>query len=219
MRIVKASFEKNPFIGLFIRASERIVLVPRNAPKKLVDAAAETLGAEVVRLFVNQSYLLGLYTAMNSTGCVLPDFAEKEDIAILKKAGFNVALISSRFAAVGNNVLANDKGALANPELSKKDCGAISDCLGVKVSQFKVGGHSTVGSLNVVTNSGIFAYSEASEHELKRMEECFGVGATRGSANMGVPFNSLSVVANSKGAVVGELTSGFEITRVYEAFA
>ncbi len=220
MRITKAFFEKNPFIGLFLRASDRILLVPRNAPRRLADAAAETLApGEVIRLFVNQSHLIGVYAVMNSNGCVLPESAEKEEVGLVKKAGLNVSFLSDRFSAVGNNVLANDRAAVVNPEMSRRECRLVGDCLGVEVFQFRVGGFSTVGSINVATNNGLLAYTGASEKELKRMEECLGVRGVRGSANMGVPFNALGVVANSRGAVVGGLTTGFETNLIHEAFS
>ena len=219
MKIVKADFEKNPFIGLFLKASDRFILVPKSAPEKLVEIAVETLETEAIKLFVNQSHLLGLYCAMNSRGCVLPRTTEPEEIAILKKAGLNVCTVSDKFSAIGNNIAVNDKGALVNPDMSGNDCKAIADCLGVEVFRRKVAGFSTVGALTVATNRGVLTCNEASESDLELMEKCFGVKGGKGSSNMGTPFNSLGVIANSKGAVVGELTTGFEMGRVHEALA
>lgn len=219
MKIVKADFEKNPFIGLFLKASDRLVLVPKTVQAKLAAQAEETLEAETVRLFVNQSHLVGLYCAFNSHGCVIPRASEPEEIALLQKAGLNVCILSDKFSAVGNNVAANDKGALVNPDVSPRECKAISDSLGVEVHQRKVAGFSTVGALTVATNSGFITCNEASDEDIAALENCFKVKGGRGSSNMGTPFNSLGVVANSKGALVGEMTSGFEMGRLHEALA
>jgi len=219
MKIVKADFEKNPFVGLFLRANDNLLLAPKNAPDKLVEAASEALGTEAVRMFVNQSHLIGLYTAMNSRGCLLPKTAEAEEMLLLKKAGLNVCTLPENFAAVGNNVAANDKGAVVNPAMGAKERRIVADCLGVEVVARRIAGFSTVGALTVATNSGFLTCNEAGEEDLEVLEKGFGVKGGRGSSNMGTPFNSLGVVANSRAAVVGELTTGFEAGRIHEALA
>lgn len=172
---------------------------------------------ESARIFVNQSHLIGLYVAMNSTGCVLPDFAEKGEQKILKSKGLNLCLLDSRYGAVGNNVLVNDRACLLNPRVPAKDAKKIRDCFGVEVFQQPVSGISTVGAINAVTNKGLLAYPEITAVELKRLEKMFGVKGVGGSVNMGSPFNSFGVVANSNGALVGESTSGAEMQKIYEA--
>jgi len=178
---------------------------------------ADALGAEPVRLFVDQSPLVGILTAMNSNGVVLPQFAEKEEQEILKKKGLNVVRLAC--FAPGNNILANDRAALVSPAVPTRDARRIGECLGVEVFQDPIAGFSTVGSLNVVTNKGVFACNEASEEELKQLEKLFKASAGKGTANLGSPCNGLSLTANSKGAAVGELTTGFEIQRLYQALS
>ncbi|MEW5955684.1 MAG: translation initiation factor 6, partial [Candidatus Micrarchaeota archaeon] len=82
-----------------------------------------------------------------------------------------------------------------------------------------IAGFGMVGSLNVVTNKGLFACNEASDEELKELEKIFGVPAGKGTANLGSPCNGLCMAANSHGAAVGELTTGFEVQRIYEALS
>jgi len=215
--IARLSLHKNPFLGLFFKANEEFLLCPKNAPAKTIDAACEALEVEPVKLFVSQSPLVGVLSAINSFGVVLPDFAEKPERELLKKKGLNVFCLQS--FAPGNNVLANDKAALVSPRVPPSDAKKISDCLGVEVFQYCVAGFATVGSLNVVTNKGVFACNEASDAELKELEKTFGAAAGKGTANLGSPCNGLCMAANSKGAVVGELTTGFEIQRIYEALS
>ncbi|MFA6048505.1 MAG: translation initiation factor IF-6 [Candidatus Micrarchaeia archaeon] len=216
--IRKVSFYNNPFIGLFIRASDELALVPKNAPEKLLKQAQEAFGAvPVIRMFINQSPLLGIYAAMNSKGCVLPSFASSEDVSLLKKHGLNVFLLDEH-QACGNNILANNKAAFANPRISQKAASGISDALGVEVFQQQpLSGVGTFGSANVVTNKGLLAFNDTPDAELKRMETVFGVKGLSGSVNFGSPYCGTGVASNCHGALLGENTSGHEAQRVYEA--
>ncbi|MFH1199616.1 MAG: translation initiation factor IF-6 [Candidatus Micrarchaeota archaeon] len=215
MAIEKSSFRKNPFIGLFCRTSDRLIVLPKTAPEKFAQAAQSALGVPSVRIFVNQSELIGLFSCMNSTGIILPGFADAEEVRILKKAGLNVYLASERHVPA-NNMAANDKAVLLNPDIDRQQAKAISDALGVEAFShpFRV---PTIGSVTVATNRGILAYNESSEAELKMLERIFKVPAGIGTANLGSVYTSLGVVANSKGALAGELSSGFELQRLYEA--
>ncbi|MBU1198169.1 translation initiation factor IF-6 [Candidatus Micrarchaeota archaeon] len=214
--IEKGSFYKNPFIGLFLRSCDTLTLVPKNAPEKLVRQVERVLGTKTLELYVDQASILGIFASLNDTGCVLPSFAEPEEKKRLKQAGWNVCTITERFCP-GNNVLVNNKSALVNPRLPKEDQKTIADALNVEVFSQQVSPMPTVGSIHVVTNRGILAYNDSSEEELKLLERFFQVPAGIGTANLGSPFISLGVVANAKGALVGSLTSGFEVQRVYEA--
>ncbi|MGB9577033.1 MAG: translation initiation factor IF-6 [Candidatus Micrarchaeia archaeon] len=215
--IVRASVYKNPFIGLYFKASDGLLLAARNAPAKTVELAEEVLRVRSVRLFVRQSPLVGVFAAMNSTGVVLSDSAEAEERALLKKEGLNVCTLKA--FAPGNNVLCNDKAALLNPAIHPSDARRIGDCLGVEVFQQPITSRGVVGSLNVVTNKGLLAFNEVTDVEFKRLIQIFGVHGARGTSNMGSVCNAFGVVANTNGALVGQLTSGFEVQRVYEALS
>ncbi|MFH1107200.1 MAG: translation initiation factor IF-6 [Candidatus Micrarchaeota archaeon] len=215
MGIEKTSFRKNPFIGLFCRASDKLILLPKTAPGKFAERAEEALGVRGLRLFVNQSELIGLFTCMNSSGVIVPGFAEDEEVRLLKKAGLNVYRTSETHVP-GNNMAANDKAVLLNPAIEKPEARRIADCLGVESFShpFRL---PTVGSVTIATNKGVLSYNESSETELKMIERIFGVPAGIGTANLGSAFISLCIIANARGALVGELSSGFEVQRLFEA--
>lgn len=217
-QIAKTSVLRNPYIGLFLKASNKHVLLPKHSNKQLVELAERTLCTQPLELFVNQSNLLGILIAMNDSGCILPAFAEKSEVDILKKAGYNAVCLEKAFAA-GNNILCNNKAALVNPQVPKVEAKKIGETLNVEVFQQPISGFATVGSTNVVTDKGLLACNETTEVELKYLEKIFGVQAAVGSVNMGSVFNSLGVIANAKGALVGENSSGFEVQRVFQALS
>ncbi|MFH1751231.1 MAG: translation initiation factor IF-6 [Candidatus Micrarchaeota archaeon] len=215
MPILKTTFYKNPHIGLFIRASEKIVLVPKNIHSKLLPQVGKALDAEIVEIFLCQSPILGVFSALNSNGCVVSALTERHEIKPLKDLGLNVYFLSEQFAP-GNNILVNDKAALLNHNIPRSEHKKIGDCLGVEVFSQPVANRNTVGSGNAVTNKGLLAYHELTDVELKMFEKIFGVRGTRGTVNLGSSANSYGVVANSRGALVGETTSGSEMQNLYE---
>ncbi len=215
MAIIKSAFYRNPHIGLFIRVNEEIAIIPKNTHKKLFPRLQGALDVELVEIYLAQSPILGIFSVLNSNGCIVTALAEKAEVKPLKEKGLNVYFLDERYAP-GNNILANDYAALVNPDIPKNELKKISDCLGVEVFNQPVANLPTVGSTNVVSNKGLLAYHELSEIELKMFEKIFKVRGTRGTVNLGSPANSFGVIANSKGAVVGDATSGAEMQRIYE---
>jgi translation initiation factor 6 len=218
LRIAKSSIHKNSFIGLFLKTNDELTLAPHGLPKKNAAQVRETLGTRAVHVLIDQSPLVGLLTAMNSSGVVLPCYSEKSVAAALKNEGLNVLALREPFAP-GNLVACNDRAALVSPLIHKDEAKRIGDALGVEVHQQALAGSPVVGATCVATNNGVLAFNEASEIELKFLAKIFGCKAVGGTTNFGSVCNALGVVANDRGALVGEATTGFEVQRVFEALS
>ncbi len=218
MAVSKTSNFGNPHVGLFARASERLVAADASAFPKFF-AALETLGVPVLKTTLGGSGLVGIFLAMNSNGAIVPRSCSNDEISALKSHGLNVAHISSKFSAPGNNIAANDFGAIANPEIPSAELKKISDCLGVEVVGRHVAGYATAGSCILATNKGFAAHNRASEQELKELQSILRVDGANCTLNTGVAFVSLGAIANSKGAVFGEACTGFEMGRVSSALS
>lgn len=213
MPVSKSHNYGNPHIGLFARASDKLVAADRSASPKFL-TALEQLGVPVLQAAFTGSGLMGIFLAMNSNGAIVPPTCTKEEMGLFKSQGLNVVSISAQFSAAGNNISANDRAAIANPEIPKSTIKRISDCLGVEVVQRSVAGYATVGSCLIATNKGFAAHNRATEQELKELESIFGVPGANCTLNTGVAFVSLGAVANSKTAIFGESSTGFEMGRV-----
>jgi len=219
MKIEKSGIHRNPFVGIYLRASDSLAIVPKTLSPHVDEQLHRVLGVgQVVRLFINESPIIGVLCALNSKGCVIPHSSDAQERSLLKKAGLNVCVISGPVSP-GNAILANDRAALVSPLFSKADAKKIGDSLGVEVFQQSLAGLATVGASSVVTNRGFLAYNETSETELKFLEKIFGVMGGIGTCNGGVPFGSLGIVANSRGALIGESTTGYEVQRIYQALS
>lgn len=216
MALETTAFDGNPYVGIFCATSEKITLVPHSAHPKLLEAIAG-LGTKAIKTTILDSNLLGVYCAMNSNGAIVPYGISDSEIAVLKSEGLNVLVTHGVHNAVGNNICANDKGAIANPEFNDHDLGRIADCLGVEVVTDRVAGYDTVGSAVMATNKGFLAHHDAGEDDLKDIESILGVKGGVGSLNMGCGFVRVCGLATSKGAVAGEASSGFELARMSSA--
>ena len=209
----------NPFVGISVVCGERFSLLGIPCSPKLEAACSSALGVEVKRAAIDGSGLLGIFCAMNSNGIVIPASASKGERAVLKKLGLNVYAIKGRFSACGNNVAVNDKGAIANPNLPRAEVKEIAECLGVEVVQMRIAGYETVGAMCIATNKGFLAHAKASDEEFAALEGALKVRGSAGTLNTGIPFVRLCGFANSKGYVVGESTTGFEMGRLDEGLA
>jgi len=210
--------EGNPFLGIFAKTNDSITLLPKNSSEKFKKICSEVLNTRVVTASVSNSNLIGLFSAMNSNGIVLPASVYEYELKELKEAGLNAAVVGDKSSAFGNNILANDSACLVNPAMGRKSLKSIADCLGVEVVKGTVGGYKTVGVSAVVTNRGMLAKTSVTDEELVSLESIFKVKGAVGTANMGVPFVGLCMLANKHGFVAGELTSGYELNRIDEAF-
>ncbi|MBI2445256.1 translation initiation factor IF-6 [Candidatus Micrarchaeota archaeon] len=216
--ILKTNFYKNPFIGLYLRTNDRHTFMAKNAPARIRAQAQDALKTELVEFYVNQSPLIGLFCVMNNHGAILAANSEREEKNLLKKHGYDVHVLKTSLTP-GNVLLFNNKIGLASPQLPPAELKPIGETLGIPMHQLHLSGMHTIGATNVVTDKGIFAYNDVTEVEFKQMEKLFGIHGTNGTSNNGVPFNSFGVVANNHGALAGDLTSGFEMQRIYEALS
>ncbi|MCX6772473.1 MAG: translation initiation factor IF-6 [Candidatus Micrarchaeota archaeon] len=216
MSFLKSSNFGNPHIGLFARASEKLVAVDISASPKLI-ISLDSLNVPIMKTTFGSSGFAGIHLTMNSNGAVLPSFCSKEEMDAFKSWDLNVFSLSGEFSAVGNNIAANDFGGIANPEMPRAMIKRVSDCLGVEIVPHRVAGYLTAGSSLVATNKGFAAHNRCDEAELKELGAILKVQGANCTLNTGVAFVGLGCVANSHGAVFGEATTGFEVGRVAQA--
>ncbi len=205
----KYSIESQPYIGIFSVTSQELTVAMPN-DKSVFSEAMET---PVVNTTVGGTRLVGALSVMNSSGMLVADITEEREIQpILEYVG--VTLLPEKHNALGNNILANDNGALINPNLSRKSEEAIAEALDVDVKRGTIAGLKMVGSLGVATNKGVLCHPHVKEHEVKLMENLFKVPVSKTTANHGSGWIGTCMIANTKGAVVGDLTTPIELGRI-----
>lgn len=208
----------SPNIGIFLKANDKVLLVPKGLAPTKCEKLSKALEVPVFQTSIGGTRLLGPLASMNSNGVLLSRMAEQEEIReIASVTGLNVARLESRYTAVGNLVVANDRRALISPILEPRAVSQVRDVLATEVERMSIGEYNQVGALVVATNNGAAVYPELNEDEVGRIGGLFGVEAYPTPVNRGVPFVASGLVANSKNAIAGNQTTGPELVFITRA--
>ncbi|MGI0072047.1 MAG: translation initiation factor IF-6 [Thermoplasmata archaeon] len=215
MPVGRTLYGGSPYLGVYLRVSERAALVPPSAQGALERDVERTLDVKVVRSNVADSEVVGALVALNSNGVVVGDELDLGERRALEGFG-TVSVVRQRQNAMGNNVLANDRGALVHPEFSDDTIAAIGAALAVPVRRGTLAGLGTVGMAGLATNRGVIVHPKTTEREAALAGEVLGVPVHRSTANFGVPIVGACVVANSRGLLMGRPTTAVEIAHLQE---
>ncbi|HLM91475.1 MAG TPA: translation initiation factor IF-6 [Thermoplasmata archaeon] len=218
MPVGRTLYGGSPYLGVYVRVGETHAVVPSGVPHALARDLARLLDVRVVRTNVNDSEVVGALIAQNSHGFVVGDEISPEEREALEGIA-PVSVIRSRHNAMGNNVLANDHGALVQPEFSDTAIEAITRALRVPARRGTLAGLGTVGMVGIATNKGVVVHPKATEGETQTVGEVLGVPVHRSTANFGVPIVGACLVANSHGMIVGLPTTPVEIVHLQEGLS
>ena len=209
---------RSPNIGVFLKANDRALLVPKGLASTKSNRLSQDLDVTAIPASIGESRLLGPLIAMNGNGAIVSRLAEQGEMAEIKSgAGINVARLESKLTSAGNLIAANDKFALVSPVLEPKAVQQVRDVMGTEVERMAIGEFYQVGALVVATNNGAAVFPGLPEDEVSRIAELFGVDAYPTSVNRGVPFVASGLVANTKNAIVGTQTTGPELVFITRA--
>lgn len=213
------NFDDNPNVGVFCRANDTVAFIRKALPKKVLKRIQLALEVRIIEMRISDANIIGSLVAMNSHGAVVTDLINREDLALIAKQGFDTYVISDVYNAAGNDILANDHGALIHPDMHKDVIASIEKTLQVPATVGTIADLKTVGMAAVVTNKGALCHPKASDAEKQVLEDVFKVPVMIGTVNHGAPLIGSGLIANTKGAIVGSLTTGIEMGRIEEALA
>ena len=216
-RLTLCDFNENPNLGVFCRTNDDLAFIRKGLSKKIKNIIKSVLDVNLIELTIADATIIGSLLAINSKGAVVTDFVDKDAIKIIEDQGLEVCIIRDKINAAGNDILVNDKGALVHPDLNDESVKNIKKTLKVPVYHGTIGSLKTVGMAAVVTNKGLLCHPKASDEEKGVLEKVFDVNVMIGTVNHGSPVIGSGLVANSKGAIIGNLTTGIEMGRIEEA--
>jgi len=216
--IHKYDVYRSPNVGLFLRVNDNTLLIPSGFADTKTKKLKEYLNVKkIMHVSIAGTRLIGPMSVMNNNGMILPSTASDEEIQILKQTGLNVERLESKFTAIGNLILANDKGAIVSSLFNSEVHQSIRDVLGVPIQIMSISGYVQVGSMVVTTNAGAIVHPNANDREIKSIAEILQVEAEPATINGGSPFLSSGIIANFKSAIVGSLTTGPELIMITRA--
>jgi len=210
----------SPNIGVYTLTTDLYTVLPIEISEAKKETIKKFLNTEIIHTSIGDSTLLGVLSRANSNGILVPYYTHDEEIEQIKKAvDVNVVKIDCNKTALGNLVLANDRGVVVDPELTEEKgvVKQIEDALGVEVAQGTIVGLPYVGSLAVATNKGVLTHPMLREDERKLLEDVLKVPVDVGTVNRGVPFVASGLMANSFGVLAGFITTGPEIVMLTQS--
>jgi translation initiation factor 6 len=212
LTVYLSSIVGNASIGVYSLATENLVMIPRMVQQKKAQEVANWLKVKLAYTSLSGSVLLGALVCANSNGLLVSNAIREEELSVIR-ASFdgNITIMESKKTAYGNLVLANDKGAVADPRFKDSEIKQIADTLEVEVIQSEIAGLPYVGSLATATNKGVLAHPLIKDEEKKALESIFKVPVEVGTINCGVPYVGTGLIANSHAAVAGSMTTGPEM--------
>ena len=210
-------FNENPNVGVFCRANDDLAFVCKGLQKNVKKEIVSTLDVKLVELNIVDATIIGSLLTFNSRGAVVTDFVDKECMKKIEDQGLDVYVVRDKLNAAGNDVLVNDSGALVHPNLKDESLRMIEETLHVPVYRGTIASLKTVGMAAVATNKGLLCHPKVTDEEKRQLETVFDVSVMIGTVNHGVPLIGSGLVANTKGAIMGNLTTGIEMGRIEEA--
>jgi len=211
-----SSYGGSPFLGVYCVASENYSLLPLDAGDEFVADLEEALQVKAIRCNIAGSHLVGSLSAMNSFGTIVSSLIEADELARMPK-DMNVHVLLDQHNAAGNNILANDFGAIVNPNINKTSLKMISKTLNVECVQSTIAGIDTVGAICRATNKGVVCHPATTEENLELLRKVLKVDAYRSTLNHGTTTVGACLVANGKGALVGDSSTSIELGRLEDA--
>ena len=210
--IRQLKFNGNPFVGIFSFTNNSITII-REDIGGLSDTIRETLGTELILSTIAATDLAGIYIAGNNNGIVFPYVIEDDELQLIEDAGINNCILNTKETAIGNLILSNDKGAIISPILTKEQS-LIEETLGVETAISSLGSNKYVGSVARANNFGCLTLKGAKEDDISLINDLLKVDVRMSTLNRGVSYIGACMIVNDKGAIVGETTTGIELSYI-----
>ena len=210
------NFYGNPNVGLYAFATDKHCLMGYDLRKSIRKQIEEILNVPVHHMTMCGTPLLGVFLAGNKNCLLVPSICFDDEIEVLKRLKIKYAVIDTKLTALGNNILCNDHGCLANPDMGADSKKLIRQALDVPLKPGMIAGVETVGSVAIHNKHGCIIHRDAKEFEIKFIKDLLKTEIYTGSVNMGNPYLGSGVICNSNGFIVGDTSGGPEVTNIDE---
>jgi translation initiation factor 6 len=211
------NFNGNPNIGLFGYARDEYCLLGRDIQGKIAKKIEKTLNVKVHKVSIAGTSLIGVFCAGNSKCLLIPSIVFDDEMKKLERLKINYEVIETRFTALGNNVLANDKGCLVNPELEDGAIKQIEKALGVKAKRTTIAGLNTLGSLAILNKNGCLTHYGINKKEAEKIRKLLKAKTFPSSINRGNPYVKSGLILNNFDYIVGDQSTGVEVSEMENA--
>lgn len=207
--IEKYNHKGHTNLGFYGTLTNNVAIVPPKFKRK------ELLEVEtIIETHIARTELVGLFTTGNKNGILIPNNTTELEKETLDEHNVNYTIIETTDTALGNLILANDKGAVIS-ETIKEHKKAIEETLNVPVKIGTIGNITNPGVCGAANNYGAVLHRATTEKEAEKVKKTLELEKVDvGTINMGSPFIGSGLINNDRIILVGEDTTGPEIGRI-----
>jgi translation initiation factor 6 len=219
MAIIKTEIFGRSLIGVFLEANNSFVLYPPSLNKSDLKRLKDIFNVPCHPFTINNSKLLGIYSASNKNGLILPHIIREDELnsleELLKKSGNSIHIepLKSRDNAFGNLILCNDNGAIIS-SLLRQFKKRIEDVLDVETVIYDFAGMILPGSIGLANNNGCLVHPLATDEDIEYISSILKVETDVSTINRGTPYLSAGATVNDEFGVFGSQTTGPEMMRL-----
>jgi len=215
--ILKAQVFGSSIIGVYLVANNSFVLYPTTILKPLLKKFKTVFDKPYFPLTINNSNLLGVLSASNKYGIILPHIIKDDEFDMLKgnlRDSIQIGILDSIDNAFGNLILCNDKGAIISTFL-KDYRKKIEDILNVETIIYEFADSYLPGSISIANSYGCLVHPLADDDEIDYISSVLKVEETDVSTiNRGMPYLGSGAVVNDNSGIFGALSTGPELQRL-----
>lgn len=207
-------------VGVYMAVNNLFGLLPSRILSPTEEKIKDVFSQPMFELAINNSNLLGVYTASNKNGIIIPHIIRDDELESLRASikqiddSYQIGILKSLDNAFGNLILCNDKGAIISSFL-KDYKSEIQEILGVETTIFEFANNYLPGSVAIANNHGCVVHPLSSDSEIKIIAELLKVDEVDVSTvNRGIPYISSGALANDKNGIFGLNCTGPEMQRM-----
>ncbi len=220
MTILKYQIFGKNSVGVYLTVNNAYGLYPSILLKPVVEKIKSVFKEPFYPFSINNSNLIGVYTASNKYGIIVPHIIREDELLQLKKYSENlnndyqIGVLRSIDNAFGNLILCNDKGAIISSFL-KDYKEQIEDTLRVETVVYEFVNNYLPGSISLTNNKGCLVHPLATDEEIEIISEILKVEeADVSTVNRGIPYLSSGAIVNDQSGIFGNQCTGPEMMRL-----
>jgi translation initiation factor 6 len=217
MHIKKSNFKSFSSIGIFCSVSDKVALIPLDSSTKFENLVKDVFEVEPIKASLGESNLLGTISKIYKKKVIVSTITTDKEIDYLTENGLKVLRLNS-YHAVGNLMGVNKNALLLGKSILEADKKSVSKFFDIPYTSFNICNTDLVGSVSAITDKAFAVGSSVSEKEFEKMKELFKVEGNVATVNYGDAFIANGMLVNTKGLMVGEGTTGYELMRLDEIF-
>ncbi|HKZ41031.1 MAG TPA: translation initiation factor IF-6 [Candidatus Hodarchaeales archaeon] len=222
MSLELVSIQGGPNIGLWMIATDNYAFLPDGLTGSFYKIAERVLHVPLIEI-TTDSRILGALVCANDNGVVVSHIISDSSLQNFREKFPNLRIerVEAGYFAMGNIMITNNRKTLVSPIIGKTEQKSIADALDTETLVTRVAESDLIGSLIRITErGGVISPIAQDEDEINDLSKILFSAPGKletSTVNRGFQFPAGGIIANSKGALLGNLSTGIEIIKISEA--